>query len=462
MARRYARDPQVDQSLRHSVRDGVAVSIQSGSGENYFNAFAVHLKATTGEIALLAALPPLVGSLAQLSSAWLGSRFGGRRDMILFGVRLQACTWPFFILLPLLFPDHAISLFLACVVAYYAAGALVSPHWSSLMGELVPERKRGRYFALRNRLASMTSFAALVVGGLVLNGCDDAGAAYLGFMLIFALAAGGRLLSIWHLARMHDPGQEAATPVEAEGSGLWLRLRRSPLVRFSLFFATMQLSVAIASPFFAVYMLRDLHFSYLQYMVNVAASVLFQFLTLGTWGRLGDRYGHRGVMAVTSFLIPFIPLLWLFSSHPSYLLVAQAFSGAAWAGFTLSAGNLLYELVPPQKRVRYMAYHNVLANAGTFAGALLGGALAMALPVEFSFGIYGFHLPNVIFGLFLVSGAARLLVAWRLLPGVQAAHASAPLPVGRLIRAGVLPYRDAVFDLMLRLRALAMFMHSRV
>src|SRR5512135_2490250 len=97
MARRYARDPQVDRSLRHSVRDGVAVSVQSGSGENYFNAFVVHLKATTGEIALLAALPPLVGSLAQLGSAWFGGRFASRREMILFGVRLQALTWPFFI-----------------------------------------------------------------------------------------------------------------------------------------------------------------------------------------------------------------------------------------------------------------------------------------------------------------------------------------------------------------------------
>ena len=44
MARaQFSKDPIVDRSLRHSVRDGMAYSVQVGAGETYFSAFALFL-----------------------------------------------------------------------------------------------------------------------------------------------------------------------------------------------------------------------------------------------------------------------------------------------------------------------------------------------------------------------------------------------------------------------------------
>ena len=70
----YAKDQETNKSLQHSLRDAVAYSVMTGSGETYLSAFAVFLKATTAQIGLLASLPPLIGSFAQLLSAWLGRR----------------------------------------------------------------------------------------------------------------------------------------------------------------------------------------------------------------------------------------------------------------------------------------------------------------------------------------------------------------------------------------------------
>lgn len=74
MLTRYSKDPQVDRTLRHSVRDGVAYSVMAGGGETYFSAFALFPKATAPQVGLLATLPPLLGSLAQLLAVWLGGR----------------------------------------------------------------------------------------------------------------------------------------------------------------------------------------------------------------------------------------------------------------------------------------------------------------------------------------------------------------------------------------------------
>jgi MFS family permease len=88
-----------------------------------------------------------------------------------------------------------------------------------------------------------------------------------------------------------------------------------------LFYALMQFSVAIASPFFAVYMLRDLQFSYAQIMANTGMSVLAQFLTLSQWGRISDAFGNRRVLAVTGLVLPLMPLLWVASPNFWYLLL---------------------------------------------------------------------------------------------------------------------------------------------
>ena len=90
---RFSKDPRTEQSLRHSVRDGVAYSVMAGAGEHYLSAYALFLKASTAQISWLAAFPSLLGSFAQLFSAWLASRLGRRKSIILFGVVLQTAMW---------------------------------------------------------------------------------------------------------------------------------------------------------------------------------------------------------------------------------------------------------------------------------------------------------------------------------------------------------------------------------
>lgn len=433
MARAYSKDPAVERSLSHSLKDARAFSVMVGSGETYFSAFAVFLKATTAQIGLLASLPPLIGSFAQLFSAWLGRRIHSRRRIILLGAYLQVAAWLPLALLPLLFPQHAAALFIGSVILYQTAANLIVPQWASLMGDLVPERKRGRFFARRTRLSSITVFVALVSAGLILDQYARHNTARWGFLTLFAVAAVARVVSAHHLARMVDPPGKTATVESVSDRALWSRLRHSRFARFSLFFALMQLSVMIASPFFTVYMLRDLHFSYLQFMANTAASVLLQFLTLNTWGRLSDAFGNRLLLVTTGSFIPLLPLLWLLSTDFWYLLGVQAFAGLMWAGFSLSAGNFLYDLVPAPKRATYLALHSVVANCGIFLGAMIGGWLGAALPRAFSISGHAYHFTSALYWIFLLSALARIGVALLFLPQLKEVRSVRPMSFRRLV-----------------------------
>ena len=54
----------------------------------------------------------------------------------------------------------------------------------------------------------------------------------------------------------------------------------------------------IASPFFAVYMLRNLGFSYLTFMMVMMSQVLFTILAMRVWGKFADKYGNYEVIKI--------------------------------------------------------------------------------------------------------------------------------------------------------------------
>ncbi|MDX1561380.1 MAG: MFS transporter [Gammaproteobacteria bacterium] len=412
MPTRFDKDPKIDRSLRHSVRDGMAYSVSTGGGETYFSAFALFLQATTSQVALLSTLPPLLGSFGQIVSAWAGQKLG-RKPLIVAGAGLQALTWLAILAVPLLFPAYAIVSLLLLLVLYHAAGNLSAPQWTSLMRELVPDRRRGRYFGYRTGWTTIMSFAALLVCGAILHAFDTAGATVTGFVVVFAIAFVARSVSVYHLTFLHETASADATVTKSAPSvrvGEWItHLRSSGAVKFSIYFMLMNLSVAIASPFFAVYVLRDLGFSYLEFMIYAGTSVFVQVLTLNRWGRIADIFGNRLILVATSISIPAVPALWLLSNEFWYLLLAQALAGLSWGGFSLSAGNLLFELLPRTQRAAYVALHNVAAAAAVFIGAMIGAALATWLPAGTAW-LGDRAVASSLFYLFAISALARGLV----------------------------------------------------
>ncbi len=428
-----SRDPDVERSLKHSLKDATAYAAMTGVGETYVSAFALFMKATAPQIGLLASLPPLLASLAQLLSAWLGRVTGLRKQIVLIGASVQAFAWLPILFLPVLFPDYAVPLLIASVILYHSGAQFAAPQWSSLMGDIVPERRRGRFFALRTRVVSLTSFCGVMAGGLLLHACNKAGHTLAGFMLLFLTAAAARAISVYHLSRMTDPGGQVAALETPVGMDWWRRLRHSNAVRFSMFFALMQFGVAIASPFFTVYILRDLGFSYFEFTLNSGASILAQFLTLSQWGRISDIFGNRRILTVTGLFIPLMPVLWTVSTDVWYLVAVQALTGFSWAGFTLAAGNFVYDLIRPDLRATFLAVHNVFAAAGTFGGAILGGFLATILPTEAT--VFGKHYVWVspLFGVFVLSTLVRGSAVLFLLPKLREVRSVRPISTSQVI-----------------------------
>ncbi|QYJ75685.1 MFS transporter [Shewanella sp. FJAT-52076] len=404
-------------TLKRSQQEAVASSAMTATSDNFFIAFAIFMGATLGQMAWVSGLPQLFGALSQLLSVWLASHFA-RKGFIAFCAALQALVVLSMGALAAFRPEHGVWIFIALAALYHGFINLIQPHWRAWMGAVVPPRRRGAFFAARTRLTMGASLTVFFLGGGILSLCDSAGMAWLGFSLLFSIAAIGRWVSAWLLWQMHDP-----EPRTVRTSGVFVRTLKNfreawkdaTFRQYSLFVAGMQAMVAISAPFFAVYMLEGLHFSYLEFVLASVASVITQFVTLRFWGRFSDLYGNRLVMLITSSLIPSLPLLWLFSDNYGYILAIQAFSGFAWSGFTLSTANYLYDIRPFRSDfATYAAVQSALSAALVFVGAMVGGFIASHAADFLSF--TGWELASPIFVVFLVSTFLRTLVTLWFIP----------------------------------------------
>jgi len=355
--------------------------------------------ASARHVGILNAIPNLVSAVFQLKSADVTEKMGSRKRTINTFVFLQAVMLVPIALLALFKGGSPISL-IVLVTLFNAFGAFATPAWASLMADLVPGNKRGQYFGWRNKVLGFVLVAASFIAGLILHQMKKFNV-FLGFFLVFILAFLFRLFS-WHfLRKMHEPPLSHDNKDHFTLFQFLARIKESNFARFVVFVSAMNFSVNLASPYFAVLMLRDLHFSYLLYtLINITAHFTV-YLMMGRWGKHADKVGNLKVMRVTAPLIAILPLLWVIHRNPIYLILVQIVSGFAWSGFNLCASNFIYDAVSPQKRTRCVAYFNVLNGLALCTGALLGGFIVWHLPP-----LLGYKILT----LFVISSALRLLV----------------------------------------------------
>ncbi|MBN2015148.1 MAG: MFS transporter [Candidatus Altiarchaeota archaeon] len=398
-------------SLKYSIKDGAAFSAMTGFGEQYFSPLAIELGASNLEIGMLVSTPQFIAALLQLYTSRVTSYLKSRKKTITLFVLLQALTWLPLMSITLLLFENKILLLILLVTLYFVFGHFIVPVWNSLIGDLVSEGVRGRFFGMRNRINGATAFISLFIAGFLLS-LFPKEEIMQGFVLIFSIAFIARLVSWHYLKKSEDPPMKSDKENEFSFIQYLRRLKETNYGRFALYFALMNFSVYIASPFFTVYMLRDLQMPYLEYTIVTASAALTSFLAMTHWGNLADRFGNRRILSFSGMSIVVVPILWLFSKDIIYLIFAQVVSGFVWAGFNLSSMNFVYDNVKPENRTRVFAYHNVLAGVSLFMGSMVGGLLAFTITSSWIF----YSSLQVIF---LISGLVRGIASLLFLPRLK-------------------------------------------
>ena len=391
----------IKKSLRLSVFDGAATSVALGLTQSYIIPFALQLQATTFQIGLLTSIPNLSMALSQMIAPNLTERIGSRKGIIFPAVLVDALMWLPIFLIPFLFKENSF-LFLIIFFAFKAVGGgLAGPAYGSMMADLAVAGVRGRYFSRKLMVNNACTIAISFVAMGIMQHYKNVDNQFLGFSLLFGGALVFRLLAAYFISGIYEPlmrnGQQKSESVVEIIS----HLKDSNLGKFLIVMSLTIFTMNIAGPFFSVYLLRDLKFEYVPYIIITTSGGIFSILLQPFWGRRADKSGNVIIIKIATFIMPLVPISFIFSANIFYLIATQLISAFVLSGLNLASVNFIYDAAEPEHRTQHLAIFTMFAGIATCGGSLLGGFLAPHLPP-----LFGYPLRT----LFLLAGLIRLFV----------------------------------------------------
>ncbi len=368
---------QVRRTMRLSVVEGsfTQVFLNWTSGAVLIG-YMLHAGARHSEIALVGAVP-LLAQIASPGAAYLAATLGRRKLLTVLMALVSRGSWLLAAALPSLpLPQAlqpAILVALVLVASFFLAGN--GTLWTAWMGDVVPERERGRYFGLRTGVTGVVGMLANLGAGWWL----DRVAAPLSFQVVLVAAVGTGLAGVYLYTRQYDP------PTTREA----LRLRdvlgvplRDPGFRRYLAFAVYWLFVVfLAAPFVFPYFLDELRLSFTQVAIWSTIAASTSIFTTIAWGRVADRVGNKPVLAIGTFVAGVaLPGAWILAGATGwigFIWLSAVFDAVAWGAIGPAFFNLALVSAPRQNRVVFIAVSSLATGLAGFLGGVLSGPLLL-------------------------------------------------------------------------------------
>lgn len=346
-------------------------------------AFALHLGASNFMIGVLASAP-FLAQLLQLPAILLVERVRKRKRIavltsiagrLMLGV--MAVTAFFSGLTPLL-------IFLAAQFTLCGLGAIGTCAWNAWLRDLAPENRLGEVFARRTVWLTAINLALGLAAALALDMTGEQSRARdVVFASMFAAGCITGLISARIVTAMPEP------VMPAPGSSVRLtELLRQPLrddnfSRLLVFVASWQFAVNLATPFFTVFIVRQLHFDVSFVLILSVVSQIANILALRSWGAMSDRFANKSVLAVCApvYILSIVAMIGASQIGDRdlvkiWLIVLHLFTGASVAGVTLTSTNIALKLSPRGAATAYVAASATVTAVAAGLAPILGGLLA--------------------------------------------------------------------------------------
>jgi hypothetical protein len=294
------------------------------------------------------------------------------------------------------------------------------------MGDAIPSAVRGRFFGTRTWVAALGgSVAALLIATLLDRGDRGGGVVSDGRVALPVLAAlsflvvGLGLVSTFLLSGASERSSppRAPEPLAASmrrASGL---LADPALRRFLRYQILWGIAVAPGAAFFTMHVLTTMHGGYRLIAAHGIVVVISRVLTARLWGARVDRFGASRELALCSFGIGAMPLLWTLCDDRTWwpLAIDAVLSGVLWGGQQIAVAAHPLSIGKPDDRPYVLAWSALSLGLAWAGASLVAGALARTLPAD----VLGLGPYRV---LFVFSGLARASCAFWALKLNEPAH----------------------------------------
>ena len=370
----------IERAIRLSYGQAMLNSIYIAStGGMFLIGYALKLGASNVQIGLMNTVPMLF-VVTQLLASVLVERGVSRRVITVAAALANVSGWALVILIPYVAakapPVYRMGALIAIITLVTALGQIANNARSSWLGDLVPAASRGTFFGRFNMYAGMVGTVFALLEGAFLDHVKLMGIGAFSWLFAFGMVFG--------LANALLFVPQPDIPLVKDGTNHGFgRMARETFANTPLMlvmgWSLMWSMQAIAWPFYATYMLRDLKMPFLG-VGAVNAVVMLTFLAASPfWGRVVDRYGSRPVLiACTAALAP-VPLVWIWMTSATAVYAAvppvNLLVGFVFGGTSVAVNTLIYKLTPSAGRSVQLAICATVVVLGAAPMPALGGYL---------------------------------------------------------------------------------------
>jgi MFS transporter, DHA1 family, multidrug resistance protein len=275
---------------------------------------------------------------------------------------------------------------------------------TALIATSAPKQRLGYALGMVQTAVFAGAAAGPLFGGFAYDGIGPRATFVLAGMMLFC---GG--LTVAFLARERFT-RVATHAMTDEGQTRWRRFRTSGAFLFTAAMLTMlgaifavRLIAMAMQPIIPLFVQQlapdDPHVATVAGVVLGSAGFTSAFAA-AYLGRLGDRTGHRRVLAISLLAAGLVYLPMSVVRDPWQLALLQALMGVAAGGLIPSANALIAHLTPVERRGAIFGLTAAISAVGGFIGPLVGAFLATGL---------GFRATFIASGTLLLTVAAMVI-----------------------------------------------------
>jgi MFS family permease len=339
----------------------------------FLTGFLLYLGASSSQIGFVLALTTLV-NIVQIGVAFLIQKLPSRKWAMVICVSLHRILWTSTGLIPFLFPKELwVIIFIGLYTIAFIANTAGAVLWSSVIGDLVPSRVRGRYFGIRNTFLNALGSIVIYAGGVVLDHYQGGQGFFILYVVVWIFAAANIVVLFFY----------PDVPFEKSEENKFWPMFKKPLhdrlfMKSTLFLAAWLLLQNLVVPLYAYVMLQLLHINYETLSLLNVSQTVFMMASFYVWGNLNAKYSNKTLLLWTLPIIAASSLVWgLLAVLPMLLVLfmAHIIFGVGVGGFNQLAFNFIIGDTPKKERPMYMALFAALTGLSSFFGPLLGGQI---------------------------------------------------------------------------------------
>lgn len=360
----------IQANTRHLYAEIVWMGFAFAMEWYYLQVYAIRLGANALQLAVLTAGRALLMVIgAALAQRWERRHSGP----------IPALFWPLFLTRLLLYLGIALAPFLAthqvdALVGLVALSAIPTGAsqgiFLGMMPRAVPKANLARVVARRAVLLNIGILPCILLLSQFLQWFPQP----LNYQIGFGLAFGVSLMSTWHISRIRTtqplPAHLAPPPIN-----VWADPR---FRRFLLITLANQVSVFMAASLNGLQLVRGLNapdswisiFGVCEMLAGVAMTFRLDWLMA--------HFGTRRLIVFACAAVTFQTLILAFTPILSPFIIGSLLFGAGWFSVNALLYNLLVELFPGDGLAAYAAAFQLVINASSFIGPLLGTLLILA------------------------------------------------------------------------------------